>query len=93
MGMGAKFSSPKWDYYQAVLSLGDVTLTDYLIEVYKQGGKLGAYRSAAKKLNIDTDKIVAQKDPQKFTLPWDVININPGRDILLKEYNRLMNLD
>lgn len=93
MGMGAKFSSPKWDYYQAVLSLGDVTLTDYLIEVYKQGGKLGAYRSAAKKLNIDTDKIVSPKAPQKFTLPWDVININPGRDILLKEYNRLMNLN
>ena len=90
IGMGAKFSSPKWDYYQAVLSLGDETLSDYLIEVYKLGGKLGAYRTAAKNLGIDTDKIVAPKDTNKFIPPWNVIDVNPGREMLLNEYNRLM---
>lgn len=90
IGMVAKFSSPKWDYYQAVLSLGDATLTDYLIEVYKLGGKLGAYRAAARNLGIDTDKFVAPKDINAFIPPWDVIEVNPRRDILLNEYNRLM---
>lgn len=90
-GINTKFSSPKWDYYQTLLSRGDETLTDYLIEVYKQGGKLGAYKSAAKKYNINTDKFVLENyDIQKSKLPWDVVSISPGKQILINEYNRLM---
>ena len=90
-GINAKFSSPKWDYYQTLLSRGDDSLTDYLIEVYKQGGKLGAYRSAAKKYNIDTDKFVLENyDIEKSKLPWEIIDISPGKQILINEYNRLM---
>lgn len=91
IGINARFSSAKWDYYQTLLSRGDSTLTDYIIEVYKQGGKIGAYKSAAKKLNIDTDKFVTRGfDTENFIPPWDIVDINPRRDILLKEYNRLM---
>ena len=36
LGVDAKFSSPKWDYYQTLLSKGDSNLTDYLINVYKK---------------------------------------------------------
>ena len=52
IGIGSKFSSAKWDYWQAVISRGDENLTSMLIEVYKQGGKLGAYKSASKKIDI-----------------------------------------
>lgn len=87
LGIGAKFSSPKWDYYQTLLSRGDSTLTDYLIEVYKQGGKLGAYRSAAKKCKIDTEKYTTKPIPVDYTFaPIDMV---PNKAKLSDEYKRL----
>jgi radical SAM superfamily enzyme YgiQ (UPF0313 family) len=90
IGMSPKFSSIKWDYYQTLLSRGDSSLTDYLIEVYKQGGKLGAYRSASKKLGIDTDKFVTSDFDIEEELAWEVIDISPGGQLLKNEYKRLM---
>ena len=85
LGVGAKFSSAKWDYYQTVLSNGDASLTDFLIEAYKLGGKLGAFKTAAKNLNIDTDKFMNGKTSLEFT---DTI---PDNNYLRKEYERLIN--
>ncbi|MCD8378660.1 MAG: B12-binding domain-containing radical SAM protein [Candidatus Gastranaerophilales bacterium] len=91
IGMNAKFSSAKWDYYQTLVSRGDVSLTDYLIEVYRLGGKLGAYKTCAKKLGINTDKFVTEPLNMEKELPWNVIDISPGVQILKNEFNRLMN--
>ena len=91
LGMKPKFSSAKWDYYQALLSRGDSTLADYLIEVYKNGSKLGAFKSAAKKLSIDTDKFVEGVYDINQKLPWDFIVLNPGKEFLKNEYERLIN--
>lgn len=93
MGVKFKFSSPKWDYYQAVLSRGDSSLTDFLIDVYKEGGKLGAYKSSAKKYGIDTDKFAEGNIDINQKLPWDFIKINPYKEFLQKEYLRLLNID
>lgn len=91
LGVDAKFSSPKWDYYQTLLSKGDDSLTDYLIAVYSDGGKLGAFKSWAKKLGVDTDKIVLVDLDMESSLPWDVVSIEtPGKRLLVNEYNRLM---
>ena len=90
LGMKPKFSSAKWDYYQAVLSRGDATLGDYLVDVYKNGGKLGAFKSAAKKYLIDTDKFAEGFYDINQKLPWDFILINPGREFLRDEYERLL---
>lgn len=89
IGIKSKFASAKWDYYQTLLSCGDDTLTDYLIDVYKQGAKLGAYKSALKKYNIDDAKICGKYGINQ-ELPWDFIEINPGREFLKSEYNRLI---
>lgn len=91
IGMKPKFSSPKWDYYQAVLSRGDSSLTEYLIEVYRQGAKLGAYKSAAKKYSINTDKFIDSIPNINQELPWDFISLNPGKEFLKNEYMRLIN--
>jgi len=91
IGMKPKFSSPKWDYYQAVLSRGDSSLTEYLIEVYRQGAKLGAYKSAAKKYSINTDKFIDSIPDINQELPWDFILLNPGKEFLKNEYMRLIN--
>ena len=90
LGMKPKFSSAKWDYYQAVLSRGDATLGDYLVDVYKNGGKLGAFKSAAKKYLIDTDKFAEGFYDINQKLPWDFILINPGKEFLRDEYERLL---
>ncbi len=92
LGMKPKFSSAKWDYYQAVLSRGDSSLSDYLIEVYNQGAKLGGYKSAAKKYNINTDKFAEENLDINQELPWDFICLNPGKEFLKDEYLRLLNL-
>ena len=92
LGMKPKFSSAKWDYYQAVLSRGDSSLADYLVDVYKEGAKLGAYKSVAKKYHIDTNKFAEANIDINQELPWDFININPGKEFLKKEYSRLLDL-
>jgi len=91
LGVKSKFSSPKWDYYQTLISRGDESLGNYLYEVYKLGGKLGAYKSVAKVLNIDTDYYVTREYLLEESLPWDDIIIeNPGKELLKNEFNKLM---
>lgn len=90
IGVKAAFSSAKWDYWQAVLSRGDRRLGDFLIETYKNGGKLGAFKSAAKKYNINTDYYALDNYSYTHPLPWDFIDIKPGRDFLIQENKRLL---
>lgn len=90
LGIQSSVSSAKWDYYQALTSRGDENLTDYLIEVYRLGGKLGAYKKAAKAFNIDTDYYAIQNYDYEKTLPWNFIDIRPGKEFLIKESQRLI---
>ena len=92
IGVQSSISSAKWDYYQAVLSRGDEKLTDYLIEVYKQGGKLGAFKKAAKQLKIDTDYYANVTYAYEKALPWDFIDINPRKEFLIQESMRLIEI-
>ena len=73
-------------------SRGDENLTDYLIEVYRLGGKLGAYKKAAKVFNIDTDYYAIQNYDYEKTLPWNFIDIRPGKEFLIKESQRLIGI-
>lgn len=86
MGISSKFSSAKWDFWQTVISRGDENLAELLIEVYKQGGKLGAYKSVFK------GKLGKTIDGFEFTdeLPWDFIENYPPKQLLINEYNRLL---
>ena len=90
IGVKASFSSAKWDYWQAVLSRGDSSLTDFLIETYRLGGKLGAFRSAAKKYKINTDTYALESYDYEKELPWDFIEIKPGKAFLIEECKKLI---
>lgn len=86
LGIGSKFSSAKWDYWQTVISRGDESFAPLLIEVYKQGGKLGAYKSTFKgHLGKTIDGFDLEDD-----LPWDFIENYPPKQLLVKEFNRLL---
>ena len=90
IGIPATVSSPKWDYWQAVLSRGDNSFAEFLELIYKNGGKLGAYKQAAKTLKIDADKYAYKNILTEETLSWDFINMKPGKDFLIKEHKRLL---
>lgn len=92
IGVQVSISSPKWDYWQAVLSRGDSSLSDFLIEVYNKGGKLGAYKQAAKSLKIDSDNFACKDWNSSKQLPWDFIDMTPGKDFLIKENRRLLSI-
>jgi len=84
LGIASKFSSAKWDYWQSVLSRGGSEIAPILVEVYKQGGKIGAYKSAFKGVNIKESFDIEEE------LPWDVIEIEPRKELLKNEYKRLL---
>ena len=92
LGINAQVSSIKWDYWQAVLSRGDGSFTDFLIEVYKQGGKLGAFKSSAKKYKIDSDYYACANWDTDIELPWDFISMRPGKEFLIKENQSLLSV-
>lgn len=89
LGIKARFSSAKWDYYQTLLSRGDNSFSDYLVDVYKNGGNLGAFKSAANG-KINTDDYVLREYKINEALPWDFIEITPGKEFLIKEYERCL---
>lgn len=97
LGVKARFSSPKWDYYQALLSRGDKTLADYFVRVYELGGNIGAFKTAykevAKENNLpDSDFFATREYNLDEKLPWDFIEIVPGKEFLKKEHDRLLKI-
>lgn len=95
LGVKANFSSPKWDYYQALLSKGGRELSDYILKIYELGGNIGAfktaYRQVAKAQNLpDSDYYVFRTLDLEENLPWDFIEVSPGKEFLKEEYKKLL---
>ena len=88
IGIETKFSSVKSDYWQTVLSRGDETFADYLIEVYKHGGKNSAFKSALKITGVNIDKAIKGFE-FKENLPWDIVENSVKKDYLKNEFERL----
>ncbi len=91
IGVQASVTSAKWDYWQALLSRGDDNLTDFIIDVYKQGGKLGAFKKVAREMGINTDHYATEDYSYEISLPWDFIELKPGKEFLIAESKRLIN--
>ena len=62
----------------------------FLIDTYKFGGKIGAFKKAALQNNIDADYYALSNFDTETTLPWDFIELTPGKDFLEKEHDRLL---
>lgn len=95
LGVKANFSSAKWDYYQALLSRGGRELSDYVLKIYELGGNIGAFKTAykqiAKQNNLeDSDFYVLREYSLDEALPWDFIDVAPGKEFLKKEHVRLL---
>lgn len=88
LGIPSKFSSAKWDFWQTVLSKGDEEISDLLVYVYKNGGKIGAYKAGVKELGINIEKYINESD-MSLSLPWDKIDYGQPKEYLINEYSRL----
>lgn len=78
---------PKWNYVQALLSLGDRLVGEILLAVHTNGGN---WPQALKQVNVNADYYVyREKDPGEF-LPWDFIDHGVSREFLLEEYRKAM---
>ena len=91
IGVKAGFSSIKWDYWQTVLSRGDENFAEFLIDVYKNGAKLGAYKKSSKNRFNPNDYATRNYDLEE-TLPWDIIDLKPGKDVLKDRYLKILNI-
>ena len=91
LGINVNISSAKWDYWQAVLSRGDNSFTQFLIDTYKLGGKTGAFKQAAKQNKIDTDFYAEKTWDINEKLPWDFIELTaPPKEFLKSEYTKFL---
>ncbi len=90
IGIKTNFSSIKWDYWQTVLSRGDEKMSDFIIDVYKNGSKLGTFKKSAKdKFNPD-DYVLRNYDLNE-NLPWDIIDLPPRKEVLIERHKKLLN--
>lgn len=94
LGVKIRTSSVKWDYWQALLSRADRRISELLIDVYKEGGNLGAFKQSYKKLEDNallppSDKFALAGYGTDEVLPWDFINMYPEKDCLIREYNKI----
>lgn len=94
-GIKVRPSSPMWDYIQSVISRGDRQMADFLIEIYRQGGNIGAFKAAKRKYAkiFKSDYIDVFKQGKLDTeslLPWDFIEASVSKCELVAEYRRLL---
>lgn len=95
LGVKANFSSAKWDYYQTLLSRGGKELCDYVLKVYELGGNIGAFKTAYREIAEqkglpDSDFYTIREYDLNEPLPWDFIEISPGKEFLIREHDRLL---
>lgn len=77
---------PKWNYIQALLSLGDRRIGRILLEVHQLGGN---WSQALKKVDLNADFYVYRpKDVLHEILPWDFIDHGIEKSVLIREYQR-----
>jgi radical SAM superfamily enzyme YgiQ (UPF0313 family) len=78
---------PKWNYIQALLSLGDRRVGKILLSVHQEGGNWSRVLKAS--TPHPDFYVYRQKDPAEI-LPWDFIDHGVSRDFLLKEYQKAL---
>jgi radical SAM superfamily enzyme YgiQ (UPF0313 family) len=76
---------PKWNYIQALLSLGDRRVGEILMAVHRLDGN---WVKALKVVNINPDDYVYRRRSFDEILPWDMIDLGTSRKALISEYKK-----
>jgi len=78
---------PKWNYIQALLSLGDRRVGEILMAVHRLDGN---WVKAFKDVNINPDFYVYRWKSFDEVLPWDIIDLGFSKKILISEYKKAL---
>ncbi|MBU0574842.1 MAG: radical SAM protein [Proteobacteria bacterium] len=78
---------PKWNYIQALLSLGDRTVGKLLLAVHRHGGN---WAQAFKEVNVNPDFYVYRRKETGEILPWDFIDHGIEKTFLISEYRKAL---
>jgi len=79
---------PKWNYIQALLSLGDRRVGQLLFLVHRLEGN---WSQALKASSMNTDFFVYRQKQHSEFLPWDFIATETDRSYLEAEYEKALN--
>ena len=78
---------PKWNYVQALLSLGDRRVGEILLAVNRLEGN---WAQALKEVNINPDFYVYRQKQFDEILPWDIIDLGVSKKALINEYRKTL---
>ena len=78
---------PKWNYVQALLSLGDRRVGEILLAVNRLEGN---WARALKEVNVNPDFYVYRYKPLDEILPWDIIDLGVSKKALINEYRKAL---
>lgn len=78
---------PKWNYVQALLSLGDRKVSRILLAVHRRRGN---WAQALKEVNVNADFYVYRRKKFDETLPWDIIDSGRAKKILVGECKKAL---
>ncbi|MDM7986296.1 MAG: radical SAM protein [Smithella sp.] len=78
---------PKWNYIQALLSLGDRRVGEILLAVHRLEGN---WSRALKEVNINPDFYVYRPKAFDEVLPWDIVRLGVAKKALVAEYRKAM---
>jgi len=76
---------PKWNYIQALLSLGDRKVGNILLSAHQNDGN---WPKVFKEVNINPDFYVYRHKGMEETLPWDFIDHGVRKQYLMAEYKK-----
>lgn len=78
---------PKWNFVQALLSLGDRRVGDILLAVHRLRGN---WTRALKDVNVNPDFYVYRNKALDEILPWDILEVGLPKKHLIKEYQKAL---
>jgi radical SAM superfamily enzyme YgiQ (UPF0313 family) len=78
---------PKWNYVQALLSLGDRRVGKLLLSVHRHGGN---WAQALREVNVNPDFYVYRRKETDEILPWDFIDPGVEKAFLIREYREAL---
>jgi len=78
---------PKWNYIQALFSLGDRKVSEILLSAHKNNGN---WPKAFKEVNVNPDFYVYRYKSTDEILPWDFIDHGISKQHLIAEYKKAM---
>ncbi|MCL5809001.1 MAG: radical SAM protein [Deltaproteobacteria bacterium] len=78
---------PKWNYIQALLTLGDRKVGKLLLAVHRLEGN---WAQAFREVNINPDFYVHRRKETDEILPWDFIDHGTEKTLLVSEYRKAL---